>query len=360
MSRRHLAVALMAAWGGLGSSGLPAQTVSPPESHPRSEPTARRIALVVGNARYPTAALNNPENDARLVAKTLAELGFEVELKVNLRVKEFRAVLRDFSRRLQNEDVSSVFFYAGHGVQIGGRNYLLPVDLNIRDEEEIRDEAVDVDDLFISRLERARSRVRIVILDACRDNPFATHPTRTVRAVGGGLAEMSARGALIAFSSAPGATAEDGPPGSNSVYTRHLVQEMRREGLEVEQMFKAVRVKVLRDTSERQMPWVNTSLIEDFSFNPGRSGGESSRPAPSARPLETPSQTPSQDSSGRPTQRPQPVRPSAVPAQPENLGKPDSGRASKQASERCSALLQRAALGTATPAELSQLQSACR
>jgi uncharacterized caspase-like protein len=226
----------------------------------------KKLALVIGNARYPALPLNNPENDARVVASTLRRLGFEVREHVNLPVKDFRRVLRDYARALQNEEGVSVFYYAGHGVQIDGRNYLLPVDVNLRDEEEVKDESVDVDELFVSRLERARTQVRIVILDACRDNPFGAK-TRNIRSISG-LAEMAARGALIAYSSAPGAAAEDGPPGTNSVYTRHLVKEMLVEGVEVEQMFKTVRVKVLRDTNQRQVPWVNTSLTANFSFNP--------------------------------------------------------------------------------------------
>jgi uncharacterized caspase-like protein len=229
----------------------------------------KRIALVVGNARYPALALNNPENDARVVATTLRRLGFEVNEHVNLPIKEFRKVLRDFAKRLQNEEGASVFYYAGHGVQIEGRNYLLPVDVNLRDEDEVRDEGVDVDELFVSRLERARTQVRIVILDACRDNPFGPK-TRAIRGTGG-LAEMAARGTLMAYAAAPRSTAEDGPPGTNSVYTRHLVKEMLTEGIEVEQMFKNVRVKVVRDTNQRQVPWVNTSLTANFSFNPSRS-----------------------------------------------------------------------------------------
>ena len=226
----------------------------------------KRMALVIGNARYPQMALTNPENDARVVASTLRRLGFDVTEYVNLGVKEFRKVLRDYARRVEAEDGASVFYYAGHGVQIEGRNYLLPVDINLRDEYEIRDEGVDINELYIGRLERARSQVRIVILDACRDNPFTTQ-SRAVRGVGG-LAEMAARGALIAYATAPGATAEDGPPGTNSVFTRHLAKEMLGEGVEVEQMFKNVRVKVMRDTDQRQIPWVNTSMTNNFSFNP--------------------------------------------------------------------------------------------
>jgi len=232
----------------------------------------KRVALVVGNARYPSAPLNNPENDAHVVAATLRRLGFEVLEHVNLPVKDFRRILREYSKRVQDTEGTALFFYAGHGVQIDGRNYLLPVDINVRDEYEIKDEAVDIDELFVSRLERSRAQARIIILDACRDNPFGTK-TRGLRSVGTGLVEMGARGALIAYSSAPGATAEDGPPGTNSVFTRHMVKEMLVEGLEVEQMFKNVRVKVLRDTNQRQIPWLNSSMVANFSFNP-RSGGD--------------------------------------------------------------------------------------
>jgi type VI secretion system VasD/TssJ family lipoprotein len=228
---------------------------------------SRRVALVIGNAQYKDAPLANPENDARLVATTLRTLGFEVDLHHNLIAREFKRVLRDFGRRMDDDESASVFFYAGHGMQIDRRNYLLPVDLNLRDEGEIKDEAIDLQDTLLSRIDRVRPRARIFIIDACRDNPFGER-TRGVRPASG-LAEMAAPGALIAFSAAPGRTAEDGPPGTNSIYSRHLAQEMRAEGVEVEEMLKNVRVKVLRETRERQIPWVNTSMVVNFVFNPG-------------------------------------------------------------------------------------------
>ncbi|MBL8341244.1 MAG: caspase family protein, partial [Rubrivivax sp.] len=266
-------VTLAAVFGGvvLALPAAVAQPATKPAAPAAAEPgRERRLALVVGNARYKAAPLNNPENDARVIGSTLRRLGFDVAEHVNLNARDFRRVAREFARRVQHEDGVALFYYAGHGVQIEGRNYLLPVDLVATDEDEVKDGAVDIDDIFVSRLERAKAPVRLVILDACRDNPFATR-SRSVR--GGGLAEMGARGALIAFASAPGATAEDGPPGTNSVYTRHLASEMLIEGIEVEQMFKNVRVKVLRDTQQRQIPWVNTSLTANFMFNPGRGGG---------------------------------------------------------------------------------------
>lgn len=355
----------------------------------------KKLALVVGNARYPNLPLNNPENDARVVASTLRQLGFAVTEHVNLSVKDFRRVLREYARRLQNEDGVGVFYYAGHGVQIDGRNYLLPVDINLRDEEEVKDEAVDIDELFISRLEQARTQVRIVILDACRDNPFSSKKTRNIRAVGG-LAEMGARGALIAYSSAPGATAEDGPPGTNSVYTRHLVKEMLVEGVEVEQMFKGVRVKVLRDTNGRQVPWVNTSMTSDFSFNARRSpaGSDAARRDDIARLQSRLEQREAEQKSleddlqrrlrklqdaeaeqarGRPPTAAVAARVPAqataqvdkpAPAAAAKLAKPAAstgGSKTASNSERCVALLIRAQLGeTLGAAESAYLQKSCR
>jgi type VI secretion system VasD/TssJ family lipoprotein len=228
---------------------------------------SRRVALVIGNAQYAQAPLANPENDARLVADTMKSLGFDVDLQLNLKAREFKRVLRDFGRRMDDDDSASVFYYAGHGMQIDRRNYLLPVDLNLRDEGEVKDEAIDLEETLLGRIDRVRPRARIFIIDACRDNPFGDRPRAP-----GGLAEMAAPGALIAFSAAPGRTAEDGPPGTNSIYCRLLAQEMRVEGLEVEEMLKNVRVKVLRETHERQLPWVNTSMVVNFVFNPAGKG----------------------------------------------------------------------------------------
>ena len=264
MIRRRLLLSLVPAFGlvGVPSRAFAQATTS----------RSRRVALVIGNAQYAQAPLANPENDARLIASTLKALGFEVEARYNLKAPEFRRALRDFGRTMEDDDSSSVFYYAGHGMQIDRRNYLLPVDLNLRDEGEVKDEAIDLEDALLGRIDRVRPRARIFIIDACRDNPFSTRPTRSIK-VARGLAETAAPGALIAFSAAPGHVAEDGPPGTNSVYTRHLAQEMRAEGTEVEEMLKNVRVKVLRETQERQIPWVNTSMVVNFVFNAG-AGGE--------------------------------------------------------------------------------------
>ena len=197
--------ALLAATADALAQGKRTAAQDPAPAPTKTVATEKRIAVVIGNARYPAIPLNNPENDARVVAATLRKLGFEVTEHVNLPVRKFRQVLRDYVRALQDTDGVGLLYYAGHGVQIDGRNYLLPVDINLRDEEEIKDEAVDIDDLFMSKLSRAKTRGLIIILDACRDNPFRGK-TRNIQAAGG-LAEMGARGALIAYSAAPGATA---------------------------------------------------------------------------------------------------------------------------------------------------------
>ncbi|MFL6692758.1 MAG: caspase domain-containing protein, partial [Ramlibacter sp.] len=114
----------------------------------------RRVALVIGNGRYPEIPLNNPEHDARLIAETLRTLDFEVGEHLNLNARDFRRVLRDFARRMEDDQVASVFYYAGHGVQIGGRNYLLPVDIALRDEAEVRDEAIDMQEALLARVDR--------------------------------------------------------------------------------------------------------------------------------------------------------------------------------------------------------------
>ena len=252
------------AWLGL----LPASLLGVRRIHAAGpDGAARRIALVIGNSDYAQAPLPNPGNDARLVGSTLKSLGFDVTMQLNLKVRDFRRVLRDFARLMDDDGTASVFYYAGHGMQIDKRNYLLPVDLNLRDEAEVKDEAIDLDEALLSRIDRVRPRARIFIIDACRDNPFGDRQ-RASRSPAG-LAEMAAPGALIAFSAAPGRTAEDGPAGTNSIYSRLLAQEMREQGVEVEEMLKNVRVKVLRETDGRQLPWVNTSMVVNFVFNPG-------------------------------------------------------------------------------------------
>jgi len=221
----------------------------------------RRIALVIGNSAYQNAPLYNPGNDARAMAEVLREDGFTVTEKRNVSQSAMRRAIRKFGDELKKGGVG-LFYYAGHGMQVRGRNYLIPVGTDIQREDEIEDQAVDAS-LVLRKMATAGNKMNIVILDACRNNPFV----RTFRSATVGLAAMDAPvGTIIAFSTAPGQVAADGT-GENSLYTQHLVAHMREPGLKVEDVFKRVRAEVRSETAGKQIPWENTSLVSDFYFN---------------------------------------------------------------------------------------------
>lgn len=229
---------------------------------PRPAAAEQRVALVIGNSAYPAAPLKNPLNDARAISKTLNQVGFEVLLRTNLSQKAMIEAVREFSTRLKEGDVA-LFYYSGHGMQVRGRNFLLPIDADIRAEDEVPYLSFDVSQV-LDKLEFARSRANIVILDACRNNPFI----RTFRSARVGLAQMDAPGGtLIAFSTAPGSEARDGDT-ELGTYTRHLVAHLTTPGLPVEIMFRRVREGVKAETKDRQTPWESSSLTGDFFFAP--------------------------------------------------------------------------------------------
>lgn len=229
-------------------------------------PGAKRFALVIGNAQYKDAALTNPINDARDLAATLRELGFNVTLKENLGAQDMKRAIREFGDRLVAENGVGLFYFAGHGVQIKGSNYLLPVGPNYQSENDIEDEAVDANTI-LRRMEEARNPLNIVILDACRNNPFARGLKN--RSLSRGLARMEApSGTLVAFATAPGTEASDGS-GKNGLYTKHLIANIRTPGLTIEQVFKRVREGVERESNAAQSPREESSLKgEDFYFVP--------------------------------------------------------------------------------------------
>lgn len=223
----------------------------------------RRLALVIGNGTYGSAPLRNPTNDARAVAQALRGLGFEVSHHENLGLKAMARSIRDFGTRLKEQGGIGLFYYAGHGMQVRGRNYLIPVDADIQSEDEIAFNAVDAN-LVLEKMDAANNGLNVVILDACRNNPFA----RSFRSAAQGLAQMDApSGTLIAFATAPGSVASDGE-GANGVYTKHLIEHMAAPGVPVEQLFKRVRIAVTRETRDRQVPWESSSLKGDFYFKP--------------------------------------------------------------------------------------------
>jgi uncharacterized caspase-like protein len=234
---------------------------APRPTAPQPAATAeRRVALVIGNNDYPGAPLRNPLNDARDVAAALKAAGFEVLLRENVGLRSMAEAIRIFGDSMQQDGIA-VFYFAGHGVQVKDRNYLLPVDADIQREDEIPYATLDVNQV-LDKMDRARSRVNIVILDACRNNPFV----RSFRGLGQGLAQMEAPiGTLIAYATAPGKVALDGN-GRNGIYTRHLLTNIGRPGLPIELMFKRVREGVTGETKGAQTPWESSSLRGDFAF----------------------------------------------------------------------------------------------
>ena len=241
--------------------------------------TEDRVALVIGNAAYKRDALDNPVNDARLIGQTLQKAGFKVALRENLDRAAMLGALREFGAQL-NENTVAVLYYAGHALQLRDHNFMIPIDAEIRTEDEIAVQGMDLT-FILGQMSRAKSRVNVVILDACRDNPFAKRSTNS----GQGLAQMDAPiGTLLAYATAPGKPAPDGigPPG-NSVYTAQLAQHLLTPGLPVEIMFKRVREAVVRESRQLQVPWEHSSLLGEFAFVPGiHSGGDAAEPDGSA------------------------------------------------------------------------------
>ena len=225
---------------------------------PREEP---RLALLIGNSAYRESPLRNPVNDVRAMARRLQELGFTVIAHENATKRTMEAAIVEFGRRLAEGGVGA-FYYAGHGLQVRGRNYLVPVDAEIEDEASTRVAAVDVE-LLLEQMAEAKNRVNIVILDACRNNPFE----RRMRGASRGLAAVdAARGTLVAYATAPGSVAADGD-GKNGLYTEELLEALREPGLKVEEVFKRVRINVARRSKGAQTPWESSSLTGDLVVN---------------------------------------------------------------------------------------------
>ncbi len=233
-----------------------------------------RLALVIGNAGYRVDPLDNPVNDARLVASSLKQAGFDVTLAENLDRRSLLGALRAFGERLNDNSVA-VLYYAGHGLQLRDRNYLIPVDAEIRSEDEIALAGIDVA-FILGRMSAARSRINIVVIDACRNNPFAPSTGKSAHTAQG-LAQMDAPvGTLLAYATAPGKLAADGLGSvndKNGLYAQQLARHVLTPGLPVEHVFKRVREAVVRASREAQVPWESSSLQGEFSFRAGRGHG---------------------------------------------------------------------------------------
>lgn len=290
-----------------------------------------RAALVIGNSAYREAPLKNPVNDARDMAAKLRELGFQVIERFDADRQAMRQALREFEQRLRQQRGVGLFYYAGHGVQLKGQNYLIPVGVDIHREFEVPDEALDAD-AVLRAMESAGNELNIVILDACRNNPFA----RSFGASGRGLARMDGpAGTFIAYATAPGAISQDGNDGRNSPYTRYLLAAMGTPGLGLEQVFKQVLVAVERETGGAQVPWVASSLRGDFFFVPAAVPGPSapppatdplaSRPTVDQRPGESPSASARPIPAPLPAGGPTPDQPKTASLEPGMIDLPSGG-----------------------------------
>lgn len=250
---------------------------------------ARRVALVVGNGAYSdNVALPNPVGDAKAIEAKLSALGFEVISGYDLTKAAMQMTLARFAKAARDTDIA-LFFYAGHGLQVGGHNYLIPIDAKLQDETSLDFEAVQVD--FVLRQMERSSKVRIAILDACRDNPLAKTLARSMgatrsTAIGSGLAEINVgsggEGTVIAFATSPGSVAYDGDS-DNSPFTTALLKHIDAPDINVQTMLTRVTGDVYRSTAQRQRPWINASLVSEVFLN-----SSNAAPAPTAQaPLPT-------------------------------------------------------------------------
>jgi len=271
--RRAVLASLLGLVLAAAASGAPEQTRDISIEGMRAE---KRVALVIGNAAYPTSPLRNPVNDARAMARVLRELGFDVLAWENASQKETQRAILQFGERLRDGGVG-VFYYAGHGLQVAGRNYIVPVNAVIYAEAEVEVESVDVASV-LARMESANNRLNIVVLDACRDNPFG----RSFRSSGRGLAAIDApSGTLIAYATAPGRLARDGD-GANGLYTAELLKAIREPSLSLEGVFKRVRGAVRQATRGEQVPWEASSVEGEFYFKLGAAPARPAAPEPIA------------------------------------------------------------------------------
>ncbi|MBA4269970.1 MAG: caspase, partial [Methylobacterium sp.] len=237
---------------------LPAQAV--PE---------RRVALVIGNSAYTAVPrLANPQRDATAISAALKRLGFEVVEGYDLRMDEMTGIVREFAQKLDGAK-AGVVYYAGHGIAVGDENYLIPVDASLKSEADLDFRAVNVQ-LILRQMQRDE-RVNVLILDACRDNPFTTQLAARSRSVSRGLTAIetqSASGILIAFATDPRATALDGEKDGNSPFTSALLKHIETPEVSITTVMDRVRADVWESTGKKQKPWTNSSIIGEFKLNP--------------------------------------------------------------------------------------------
>ncbi|MBF0265758.1 MAG: caspase family protein [Gammaproteobacteria bacterium] len=220
-----------------------------------------RVALVIGNADYQNAPLRNPVNDAKDMSKALKQYGFNVTSLINADLRKMNKEISQFGKKLKGDNTVGLFYYAGHGLQIQGKNYLVPIGANIEGEADIAYEAVDAGRI-LSQMEFADNGLNMVILDACRNNPFA----RSWRSTTKGLAKMEApAGSLMLYATSPGNVAADGK-GNNGLFTENLLKNMSKNGLKIEDIFKQTAISVSKTTKKMQIPYIEGVILGDFYF----------------------------------------------------------------------------------------------
>ena len=250
--------------GALASSAaLPLWIPGSSAQTPSAVSALPRAALIIGNTRYSEAPLRNPVNDAKAIAGELQRLGFNVNLQLDAGRAQMAGAIQSFGAELAKSKGVGLFYYAGHGAQLAWRNYLIPVDATIEKLEDMREKTVELKSL-LDGLIRAGNPMSVIILDACRDNPFGTKVPMEQK----GLSQFDAPpGSLLAYSTSPGHTAADGE-GTNGLYTENLLRELEAPETKIEDVFKRVRLAVRRRSQGLQIPWESTSLEEDFYFRP--------------------------------------------------------------------------------------------
>jgi hypothetical protein len=272
----------------------PSPSAPPAVEKPRGLTRIEPLALVIGNAKYEDKPLANSINDAKLIAKVLQEKGFKVTLKTDLKKAEMEQVIRDFSNQLEGNENISLFYFAGHGLQLDGSNYLVPINnRQLQDETDVQNDAIKLDEI-VQRMGKAKDGLKVVIIDACRDNPF--QPPMMARSRGTltrGLARIdvqvqvprtASKEMLVAFATQPGQTAAD-----NGLYAAHLAQAIQTPGLKVEDVFKRVSKTVKEKTKGEQEPWYGTAnIINDYCIGVCASAETPVNPPPVIPPLKPP------------------------------------------------------------------------
>ncbi len=257
----------------------------PPDPQKESTPTKikKRVALVIGNANYKFAPLKNPVNDAKDMAKVLKELEFDVIYEKNASRELMLAAINQFQEKL-GKDVLGLFYFSGHGIQHEGINYMIPIGMSKLTVSSVKFNSVRIDYVF-STMKESNNKVNIIILDACRDNPFKNGEKGMTKGLA--IVNYAPGGSLIAYATSPNKVAKDGA-GDNSPYTKYLKKFILEPGLSIEKMFKEVANAVATETHNEQIPWINSSLLGKDIYLAGKEDKSEPEPEPEPEPKSKP------------------------------------------------------------------------